>query len=75
MFILNNSDQTLENADLSTSLIESKSELSDLDIIKYNIENIDIDNLVDTGIYRNTIFNRRKFIKNNYSISITSEVV
>ena len=75
LFIINNNDETLENSDFSTSLITSKDQINNVDIIKYNIENIDIDNLVDFGIYHNTILNRNKFIKNNYSITITSEVV
>ena len=72
LFIINNNDLNLENLDSNTSLI-SKSQINKIDISKYELENIDIDSLLEIGIYK---FNQSAPESiDNYSISITSEVI
>jgi len=70
MFILNNKDLTLENLDSNTSLI-TKEEISNIDLVKYYFEDIDIDSLTQYGVYK---FGNIDNV-DNFSISISTEVV
>lgn len=70
IFILNNKDESLESLDVNTFKINGN-DIFNIDKIMYYIEDIDFQGLVSYGAYR---FGINENI-DNYSISITSEVV
>ena len=78
LFIINNKDTTLEDKDNNTQKIENtddlNSHISDIDIIKYNIEKIDVENLKQNGLYK---FKREAATQNidSYSITVSTEVI
>ena len=74
LFIVNNNNLNLEASDDNTYLIgNSGTEISKYDKLKYYLDNIDIDNLMNIGVY--TFYPANTENIDNYSISITSEVV
>lgn len=70
IFILNNSNEMLEDADQNTQT-KSRDSISNIDRIKYFFEGIDINSLSEYGVFE--FFNQDNV--DNYSISITAEVI